>query len=132
MGGSGVSARQAGIALAVLFVIVLAVVIGKKMSTEAMAVVIGVVCGVAAGIPTSLLLMLALTRRDRQQQAESGPQASQRNFPPVVVIQGGTPQMMPSLPQAGYWPAATPPPSQRQFHIVGDDDLLTEDMYRHD
>ena len=86
------SIRQIAVVLALVFVVALAVVVGKQMSTEAMAVVIGIVCGVAAGIPTSVLLLIALTRRDRQRAEEAERQTRQANYPPVVVIQGGTPQ----------------------------------------
>ena len=46
--------------------ITLAIVVGQRMSTDAMAVVIGVVFGVAASIPTSLLIVAA-TRGRRDQ-----------------------------------------------------------------
>jgi hypothetical protein len=64
-GGSGMTVKQVAVGLGLVFAVVLAVVVAKQMSTEAMAVVIGVVCGVAAGIPTSVLLLVTLTRRDR-------------------------------------------------------------------
>ncbi|MCB9131070.1 MAG: hypothetical protein H6647_09025 [Anaerolineales bacterium] len=45
--------------------VALAVVIGQRMSTDAMAVAVGVVFGVAASIPTSLLVVAATRgRRD--------------------------------------------------------------------
>jgi hypothetical protein len=46
------------------FGVALAFIIGQRMSTDAMAVVIGVAVGVAASVPTSLLLV-ALLRRER-------------------------------------------------------------------
>ena len=46
------------------FGVALALLIGRRMSTDAMAVVIGVAVGVAASVPTSLLLV-ALLRRER-------------------------------------------------------------------
>lgn len=122
--------KQIGGVFALVFAVTLAVMVGKEMSTEAMAVVIGVVCGVAAGIPTALLLLMAVTRRDRQRVEEAERQAyhAQRNAPPVVVIQGGSPQALPQGPQAGYWPAPPQgPPVQRQWHVVGGDDLLLGD-----
>jgi hypothetical protein len=124
-----VSLKQVAAVLLLIFVIVLAVVVGKQMSTEAMAVVIGVVCGVAAGIPTSVLLVVALTRRERQKLEDEERQArSERSYPPVVVIQGGAPQALPPGLPAGYWPAPMPgPPASRQFHVVGGDDLLPDD-----
>lgn len=120
----GIKPKHIALFLAVTFTAVLAVVIGKKMSTEAMAVVIGIVCGVVASIPTTALLTLLLTRRDRQKEEEP-PVSRQGAYPPVVVIQGGAPQTLPSGPQAGYWPALAPGPLvQREFHVVGDEEML--------
>jgi hypothetical protein len=121
----GMNIKQVGAVSLLCFAIVLAVVVARQLSTEAMAVVIGVVCGVAAGIPTSLLLLVALTWRDRRRLEELEQQArrAERNYPPVVVVQGGMPQGL----QPGYWPAPMPGPAvQRQFHVVGGDDLLLD------
>lgn len=116
--------RKILIAVLLAFAVTLAVVIGNRMSSEAMAVVVGVVCGVAAGIPMSVLLILMLNRRNQHNENDnwsSIPQQGLRSgsYPPVVVIQGGTPAA------AGMQPPfyATQPigmePVQRQFHIVG-------------
>ena len=122
------SVRQIAILLGLVFVVVLAIVVGKQMSTEAMAVVVGVVCGVAASIPTSVLLLVAFGRRDRQSCEEIERRNRQRDYPPVVVIQGGAPQALSPAQQAGYWPAPMPgSATNRQFHVVGGDDLLVED-----
>jgi hypothetical protein len=96
-----------------------------------MAVVIGIVCGVAAGIPTSVLLLVVMSRRDSlrsQRLEELEREASSRHkYPPVVVVQGGAPPGLPAGPQAGYWPAPKTGPSvQRQFHVVGGDDLVVD------
>lgn len=113
------SVRQIAVVLALVFVASLAVVVVKEMSTDAMAVVIGIVCGVAAGIPGSVLLLIALTHRDRQRAEEAERQTRQANYPPVVVIQGGS-QAIPPMSSAGYWPApVSPARTGRQFHIVG-------------
>ena len=124
------SVKQVAVGLGLVFAIVLAVVVAKQMSTEAMAVVIGVVCGVAAGLPTSLLLLVTLTRKDRRRMDELERQSGlgRQNYPPVVVIQGGQPQALSQGPQAGYWP--TPHPQQamaRDFNVVGGNDLLLDD-----
>jgi len=113
------------VVLGLVFGITLAVVVGNRMSAEAMAVVVGVVCGVAAGIPTSVLLLLTMNRRDRR-HGEGDEQAARfAGNPPVIVIQGGAPQALPSGQQAGYWPVAPPAmPGQRQFQVVGDEDLV--------
>ena len=131
--GWSLSLKQFAFLLGLVFVAVLAVVIGKQMSAEAMAVVIGIVCGVAAGIPTSALLFVVLTRREQQKQdAEDERLARQQRpgyspYPPVVVIQGGGMPAFPAPPQAGYWPAPTPGPQMtRSFHVVGDDNLLLD------
>ena len=127
-GGGGLCIRQALLVVGVVFAIALAIVVGKKMSAEAMAVVVGVVCGVAAAIPTSILLLVVFTRRDRQQLDETESRSRQHASPPVVVIQGGAPQALPPGPQAGYWPASAPTaPMQRQFHVVGGDEMLIDD-----
>lgn len=127
-GGFGVSLKLVGVVLGLVFAVALAVVVGKEMSTEAMAVVVGVVCGVAAGIPTSVLLLVVLTRRDRRQVEAVQRRGKEGNYPPVVVIQGGGSQGLPPGPQAGYWPAPAPGPVvQRQFHVVGGDDLFLDD-----
>lgn len=120
--------RHIVVALGLGFAITLAVVVGKQMSAEAMAVVVGVVCGVAAGIPTSILLLVVFGRRDRMRMEEMERQAGQQSYPPVVVVQGGAPQGLPPGPQAGYWPSPMPGPvDSRQFHVVGGEDLLLDD-----
>jgi hypothetical protein len=70
------------------FGIALALIIGQRMSTDAMAVVIGVAVGVASSVPTSILLM-ALLRRERAGistwRQEPPPQIQQPNF--IVLTQ---------------------------------------------
>jgi hypothetical protein len=127
LGGSGVGFKQICVLLGLVFAVTLAVLVAKQMGTEAMAVVIGVVCGVAAGIPTSVLMLVLVTRRDRQQDENTLQKAKQGSVPPVVVIQGGAPQALPQGMQAGYWPAPSPgPPVPRQFQVVGGDDLIVD------
>jgi hypothetical protein len=112
------------VVVGLVFVITLAAVVGSRMSAEAMAVVVGVVCGVAAGIPTSVLLLLAMSRRDRQRYDPQQRAAQHGGSPPVVVIQGGAPQALPPGQYAGYWPAVTPGmAAERQFQVVGDEEL---------
>ena len=127
-GRSTASVKQVIVVLCAVFAGRLAVVVGKEMSSDAMAVVVGVVCGIAAGIPASLLLLVALTRRDHARADRRG-QERQRGYPPVIVVQGGTGgQGLPHGPQAGYWPAPMPGPSaDRQFQIVGGDELLLDE-----
>ncbi|MEA3345702.1 MAG: hypothetical protein U9Q78_05585 [Chloroflexota bacterium] len=98
----------------VAFAITLAVIVGTRMSSEAMAVVIGVVCGVAAGIPTSLLIV-AVTNRKREKRDRS---QVERDYPPVVVIQPGQGGSAHSSPYLPPMPSTAGP---RQFHVVGEE-----------
>ena len=126
LGGLGMGLRKLGIGLALVFTIALAIIVGKKMSADAMAVVVGIVCGVVASIPTAILLLVMSAHRDRQRPQP--PATRSGSYPPVVVIQGGAPQALPPGQQPGYWPAPPPSPvSNRQFHVVGGEDLLIDD-----
>lgn len=123
------SVKQIGAVVGLVFAVTLAVVVGRQLTTEAMAVVIGVVCGVAAGIPTSFLLFVVLTRREankaerEQDPARMGGRAY-GSYPPVVVIQGGAPQAQPPMLPGGYWPTPQQGPIvDRQFNVVGGDEL---------
>ena len=115
---------KVGIAALLAFAVTLAVVIGSRMSAEAMAVVVGVVCGVAAGIPISVLILFILNRMgDHKDRPYEGlPGGRYGAYPPVVVIQGGTPASNNLLPP--YYPtqAMVQEPAQRQFRIVGEDE----------
>ncbi len=110
------------------FGVVLAVIIGQRMSTDAMAVVIGVAVGVAASVPTSLLLV-ALLRRQRVDEpsgwrAEAGPMYPQLQQPPVIVVNPG--QWMGQNGTQPYVPLPPPQMAQeggmRQLRVVGDDE----------
>ena len=109
--------------LLLAFVVTLGIIVGSRMSMEAMAVVVGVVCGVAAGIPMSLLLMVALRRRERPaEEAACTPMAGRYApaSPPVVVIQGGSPAASNFPPP--YYPVHTAmnEPAHRQFRVIGE------------
>jgi len=108
--------------LALGFGITIAVVIGQRMSTDAMAVMMGVVVGVAASVPTSLLLV-ALLRRERGTTAswrqDPSPQLQQPNF---IVLNPA------DLRAERNAAAQMPPPplhvdgGLRRLRVVGDDD----------
>jgi len=51
-------------ALAGIFALCLAVTAAEKLAPDALAVVIGVIVGIAAAIPTSLVLLMVLNRRE--------------------------------------------------------------------
>lgn len=67
------------------FGIALALIIGQRMSTDAMAVVIGVVVGVASSVPTSILLM-ALLRRERAGMSAGRQEPPQQLQPPNFIV----------------------------------------------
>lgn len=118
------------------FGVTLAIIIGQKMSTDAMAVVIGVAVGIAASVPTSLLLVALLRRqqppgfRDESQQMPYGyPPALPMQPPPNVIVldpaqfaqqrmqNGGYP-----LPPPDFLPGAQPTGQLGLPRVVGGDD----------
>jgi hypothetical protein len=99
------------------FAVTLAIIIGKRMSTDAMAVVIGVGCGVLASVPTSLLILAVTNRRD-ERQVQRRP-----DYPPVVIVN-------PANNQPRYLqPPLLSPLSQepRQFKVIGDEDVMPDE-----
>jgi len=116
--------KRIALALVGVFVVALAVAIAKRLSADAMAVIVGIVCGIGASIPTSLLMLYVLSRREA---AEAARQEQQRQSMPSV------PQVMivnpPAQMQQPYWgqPMGAPyfPPmqagGQRQFQLLGGD-----------
>jgi hypothetical protein len=113
--------------VAIVFVAVLAVIIGQRMSTDAMAVVIGVIFGVAASIPTSLLVA-AVTRRAQEHAGGEGRSHREKPQPPVIVVNpGGTnaspwfsPHQSPALPSTLHGEPT------RSFRVVGDEPIAWE------
>jgi hypothetical protein len=115
----GRSSRQNRLAIvAVLtvmaFAVTLALVIGHRLSNEALAVLAGAVCGVGAAIPTSLLVITVSRRHD-----ERGlPAVQQGPYPPVVVVAPPGGRQLP-----GDWsalPSSLTAPMERQFTVVGE------------
>ena len=96
------------------FVVTLAVVIGQRLSDQAMAVLAGAVCGVGASIPTSLLIVWVARRRQEQQPTQPTPGI----YPPVVVVQPPAQPGAPNLRHPGYLPPQ-PSPVPREFTVVG-------------
>jgi hypothetical protein len=112
--------KQALVLLAILFVAILAVVVGQRLSTEVMAVVVGVVCGVAASIPVSLGLLLVLGRLPGLRSGTQPTEPARRDMPPVVVVTPGRAQ--PAWPGLGYagpspWPMGQPG-RERTFRTI--------------
>ena len=131
----GGSVRQLVILLALGFIVTLGVVVGTRMSSDAIAVLVGVIAGVAASIPCALLLMAVTRQREPQAPPRYGEQQyvdrryndwrySERmeahgGGPPVVIVTPGN-----ALPQQVPYAASFPyqvmqPQSQRQFRVMG-------------
>jgi hypothetical protein len=113
--------RLVAVIVLLAFVVTLAAVIGTRLSTDALAVVVGVACGVVAGIPMSVLILAGLNRRGDASPSRGTNRAMPQctSYPPVVVIQGGAPAASSPLPP--YYPSsveATP----RRFRIVGEEE----------
>jgi hypothetical protein len=141
--------KQLIVLLAVAFVITLGVVVGTRMSSDAIAVLVGVIAGVAASIPCALLLLVVTRRR---QTAESEPTSAapgsrwdavpnktpyeRPSVPPVIVVTPGS-----SVPQQiAPWSTTSglvdgtafdpygqaQPQGQRQFRVMGYEEAETQ------
>jgi len=88
------------------FAVALAVVIGLRLSTEAMAVIAGVVAGVAASIPASLIVIWLATRN-----AVTGPaREPQTNEPRIIYVNTSPPPSWPNaMSSPPHIPALTTP-----------------------
>jgi len=130
------SKRWVGLGIT-LFLITLAVVIGLRMSNEAMAVVIGVIFGVAASIPTSLIVVAVVWRREQravnQNNSTSRRQAQEALPPSVVIVSPGSMGQVNPYRQPAYLPQPEMQwaPTPRQFRVVGDPDEAALDDGRH-
>jgi hypothetical protein len=127
MADEQVSLRQSAAWGAIAFGVALAVVIGVRLDQAALAVVVGVVCGVLAGIPTSVLIVSLLRRRDARSEERELRVERQRmaQSPPVVVVASPA---APQLPQPAAWSGgyAAPLPAQRQFAVIGEEGVEDE------
>ncbi len=109
--------RNLTLGMAAFFgVLALAVVI--RLGNEALAVIVGMLLGVIAIVPFGLILLAATERREHRQE---------RPTPPVIVFGGGLPQTavghgVPDFPLRPWDEAELlPMPSEREFHIVGEE-----------
>jgi hypothetical protein len=111
----------------IAFAVTLAVIVGNRMSTDAMAVVIGIVCGVGASIPTSLLIMTVASRRETREER------GQASLPPVVIVnpgnQGG---QAPNYYQPPTLPPALSQGGPRQFRVIGQEDAVVDGQWSED
>lgn len=105
-----------GLALAA-FMAVLAWVVGQRLSSESMAVLVGVLAGVIASVPTSLVLVYVMLRGERSQprtrtvyrHSASDEQMPARHAVIVQAQQQAHETQAAQLPPPGYAPPAAWP-----------------------
>jgi len=115
--------KQLIILLALAFLIMVGVVIGTRMSSDALAVLVGVVAGVAASIPCALLLLVVTRRGEPEVEERYEEPRPMPAMPPVIVVTPGASQQQLPFPlpyaygnQQYAGPQAGP---QRQFRVMG-------------
>jgi hypothetical protein len=121
--------RVIWLAFGLAFFVTLAVVVGQRLSAEAMAVVVGVFAGVAASIPTSLIVVWLATR-----SAGSRPEPLMRPMPEARSAEPRIVVVAPPMAgtQAGYGYAPTMalapyPPAPRRFTVIGGADVAYDE-----
>src|SRR5262245_31295396 len=88
------------------FSVTLAIIIGQRLSTEAMAVLMGVVAGVAASIPTSMIVVWIATQSMTRPHYPTRPEPRETpspvpaEAPCIVVVQ--QPAAAPAYPQPAW------------------------------
>ncbi|MDY6875129.1 MAG: hypothetical protein SWK90_02845 [Chloroflexota bacterium] len=100
-----------------VFAVTLAVIVGNRLSDEALAVLAGAVCGVGAAIPTSLLIVAVSRWRNEENKQRVQMSTPQGAYPPVVVVAPPGGQQRPNA-----WnslPPSLTAPVQRNFTVVG-------------
>jgi hypothetical protein len=119
--------KKALIPLMLAFGVTLAALVGQRLNTDAMAVVLGVAVGVAASVPTSLLLV-ALLRRERGGAWRAEPPAAPAaQLPAPNVIMLNPADLLAARREPPYVPLPPPELSAadgglRRLRIVGNDD----------
>ena len=118
-GSNWTGVKLTGIFALLLFVSISAYVITNRLSNEAVAVLAGSVCGVGAAIPTSLIIVFVVNRRNGQTETRRVPQPQNGNGnSPVVVIAPPGSQYQQQLPPAMFDQA---PPVARRYTVVGEE-----------
>ncbi len=120
-----ISLRRSGVWAVAAFGATLAVIVGVRLDQAALAAMVGVICGVGTSIPTSLLIVSLLRKKEeRERQGARGARWREQGMnqsPPVVVIAAPTGSQ---LRQPMAWPGehVTALPSQRQFSVIGEEE----------
>jgi len=97
-----------------------ALIVGNRLSDEALGVLAGAVCGVGAAIPTSLLIVAVTRQRDASDasQGKSLMPHQQASYPPVIVVSPSG-----NRGQFSGWnalPSSLSAPMERNFKVVGE------------
>jgi hypothetical protein len=109
--------------VAMAFAVTLAVIVGDRLSDEALGVLAGAVCGVGAAIPTSLIVVAVSQRRSELRDSNSyrrsvqPPMPQQRAYPPVIIVSPQSGQQWPN--QWNSLPPSLTAPTERNFTVVG-------------
>lgn len=104
--------KRSFLIIGIVFAITFAIVFGTRISADALAVIVGVILGIGAGIPTTLLAIFIMTRR--QGLDRNLPSSSQ---PPVVIV--NTPDRT-SLSAPPALPAPYASDLARKWTVIGD------------
>jgi hypothetical protein len=135
--------RYLWMAVGLAFAVTLAVIVGQRMSAEAMAVMVGVIAGVAASIPTSLIVVWFATRTMARPAPEPvspapAPRPAPQPEPRVVVMAPPAPApsvgyqncagypapIYPMYAQAALAQPALPP---RRFTVIGGAEIVLDE-----
>lgn len=124
--GRWVRLKLFGGLVTVAFVVALALVVGNRLSQEALGVLAGAVCGVSAAIPTSLIVV-AVSRWQREGRSIGQSPTQDRNldreprhaYPPVVVISPGRTEEAARTSWNALPASSLSPSVDRSFRIVG-------------
>lgn len=103
----------------IAFSVALAVVIGVRVSPDAMAVVVGIVCGILATVPTLAVMAWVLRQRDRQMESQMNQYGQ---YPPIVVVNGQGQNG--NHPPPGLTPGLSAGP--RSFKVIGQENTETK------
>ncbi len=122
--------KRALVPLMLGFGVTLALVIGQRLTTDAMAVVLGVAVGVAASVPTSVLLMTLLRRTTREvnwrpEAAPAPPPAYPALQQPNIIVLNPADLLGPRGGQPPYIPPTLELQQEaglRRLRVVGDDE----------
>lgn len=123
--------------IGIVFAATLAYVVGNRLSSEAMAVVVGALCGISASVPVSVALYIAASKnwgrddavQSRDEVREYTPHGYVAQQPPMIVLAPPqyNPAQYPPMPypfpgsQLYLPPQAPTQGAPREFKIIGEE-----------